>query len=774
MAKKKEKSAEKKQSLEDFLQEAKDRLKKGIKADEHNRIAGLEDLKFLNGDQWDPVEKNRRKLSGRPCLTINKLPKYTDQVHGEMRQNRPKIKIRPVDSTGDIEIAKIRQGIISNAEYLSNAEAVYDYGGQCALEGGFGAWRVLTRYIEENPFWQEFYIEAILNPFLLVLDPDAKDACGADAEWGFLLEKMSRDEFNSRYPDADLPGEPIKTTQGIGQDHWYDEDTVTVAEYFIKKKVKKSFAQMEDGQVMEAKDAEELIKQWKEKEEKRKVLMGLMQQMPIPPQAQGGLPRPPGPAGPMPPASMPTPAGPPPQPGAPQPGAPQPGAPQPGMPPGGPPAPMPGGMGPMMPGKPEPEPKIAKRREAEVIKIKHYVITALDILSEGGLEGEDFAGKYIPLIPVYGKERNVDGKRFIRSLIRDSKDSQRLVNFWETSLAETVALAPKAPWLGTAKMFEGYEEDYSKANVENYPMLKYNIDDALPQGKPERTAPGQIPAAIFAEAQRAEENLKSTLGMFKSDVGDQGPERTGRAIIERQKPGDTGTYAFMDNWARSIKHTGKVMDSMIPDIFDTERVVRVRHEDDTESFVPVNTEAMDAFKMVKSDPQRFPDIDKKKLAKSIMKSGQKAKFNDITAGHYDCEVHVGPSYATQRAEAADGMVKLFQTNPKASQLLLDLVLKNLDFKDADEAARRIRKTLPPGIIEPQEGEDPPQPMPPSPQVQVMQAKLEVEKAKLEVQKIKVMNELQDTKGQLKQMVIEILKELHGPTHKADQLLGGMM
>ena len=743
---------------QEFIDLAIKRLKKGVDADSHNRIAGIEDLKFLNGDQWDPIEKKRRSLSGRPALTINVLPKYTDQVHGEMRQNRPKIKIRPVDSSGDIDIAKIRQGIISNAEYISNAEAVYDYGGQCALEGGLGAWRVLTRYIEENPFNQEFYLESITNPYMIVLDPDAKDACGADAEWGFILEKISRDDFEDDYPNADAAPEMFKVGPGLGQEHWYDDNTVTVAEYFIKDRVKKTYAQLSDGRVFEKKEAEKIVKEWEKKEEmKQQAIMKMAMVQMINP----AVPLPQGPAGaPMGPAQ---PAG----------VNPQPAGPPPPVPPGQ--IPSPGGMPPPMmggPGAPAEEPlKIAKTRESDVTMIKHYILTCMEILSEGGTEGEDFPGRYIPIVPVYGKDRNVEGKRYVRSLIRDAKDAQKLINYWETVLAETIALAPKAPWTGTAKMFEGYEQDYAKANTENFPFLKYNIDDSVPTSKPTREQHGNPPMALFSEAQRAHENIKATIGMFNADIGDRGPERTGAAIIQRQKPGDVGTYAFIDNWARSIKHTGKIMDSMIPDIFDTERVVRVRHEDDSESFVPINTSADDAFKMIKADPQRFPDIDLKKLRKSILQNGRSAKFNDVTAGHYDAEVHVGPSYSTQRAEAAENLIKLMQTNPKLMQLAGDLVVKNLDFKDADELSERLRMVLPPGMIKLKEGEEPPKPPPPTPAVQVQMAKLEIEKMKLEVQKIKVLKELQGEKGEFKKMILDVLKEVHAPQHPADQIPG---
>ena len=124
------------------------RYKKAVDGDSHNRTAALEDLRFLNGDQWDAGEKQRRKTRGRPCLQINVLPKYSKQVCGEMRKNKVQIKVHPVDSKADIQLARIREGIIYNVEYLSNAEAIYDHAGKMLVDCGYGAWRVRWKIFE--------------------------------------------------------------------------------------------------------------------------------------------------------------------------------------------------------------------------------------------------------------------------------------------------------------------------------------------------------------------------------------------------------------------------------------------------------------------------------------------------------------------------------------------------------------------------------------------------------------------------------------------------
>jgi hypothetical protein len=130
---------------------------------------------------------------------------------------------------------------------------------------------------------------------------------------------------------------------------------------------------------------------------------------------------------------------------------------------------------------------------------------------------------------------------------------------------------------------------------------------------------------------------------------------------------------FMDNLASSIEHTGRVIVSLIPKYYDTQRVIRLRGEDDSVRFVEINKAIL------------TPD-------------GQKIQ-HDLTRGKYDVRVGVGPSYRTRRIEAANSMVELARVFPQILQVAGDLVAKNLDWPGADEMAERLKKMLPPGIAE---------------------------------------------------------------------------
>ena len=754
---------------EKILRLASKRLQRAVDADSHNRSSAIEDLKFLNGEQWDEKELKLRKRRRRPALQINLLPKYVDQIVGEERLNRPRVKIRPVDSKADPALARIREGIIRNVEYLSRAEQIYDQAFEMAASCGYGAWRILTRYTEENPFIQEIYLEAIKNPFLVYIDPDCKDETFADAKYGFVLQRMTKEEFEEKYPNATYPSDSMKVGLGMSNELWFDQNTVTLAEYFIRETVKKKMAQLADGTVLPSDEATELIAAWNAKAKEVIAAYQAAQTaaaLPAAVAAVPGSPLPPGPASstatPLPTGSEPT-------------GAIAGAAEAVTSPVVPAPAPPADAIIEMTIG---PKPKIAKEKDTDLVKIRRYIISGVDVL-EGMAEPQYFPGKYIPIILVSGKERNIEGKRYVRGMIRDAKDPMRLVNYWTTSLAETVALAPKAPWLVTPAMVKGFENDYATAHEENFPYLQFNIDPMSPLATPTRSHTGEPPLALFSQLQVAHQNLKDVLGQYAADVGDKGPERSGPAIIARQTPGDVGTFAFLDNLSRAIAHSGRVVNEMIPEIYDTERDVRLRNVDDTETFVPINTSAGDALKAIRQNPERYRGLSQRQLVESMRKGGPEAKFNDITVGKYDVIVSVGPSYTTQRQEASQNIFTLINSMPDKMGIAADLLVENMDFPGSEKLSARLRKLLPPGMAELRPGEDPPKPQPPPLQFQVQMGKLEVEKMKIDVQKerqkveqIKALKETADAQGEVRNYVLGLLKEILAPNHPADATMRG--
>ncbi|MEB2538434.1 portal protein, partial [Micrococcus luteus] len=146
------------------------------------RAQALLDLKFAAGDQWPANIQVARELEHRPCLTINKTDSFVRQAVNNMRQQRPRIAVHPVSGGADKKKAEIIAGLMRHIEVNSNAEVAYDTGADFQVRMGWGYWRVAARYVREDSFDQELYIDRVRNPFTVYMDPSSTAPDGSDAE----------------------------------------------------------------------------------------------------------------------------------------------------------------------------------------------------------------------------------------------------------------------------------------------------------------------------------------------------------------------------------------------------------------------------------------------------------------------------------------------------------------------------------------------------------------------------------------------------------------
>lgn len=289
------------------------------------------------------------------------------------------------------------------------------------------------------------------------------------------------------------------------------------------------------------------------------------------------------------------------------------------------------------------------------------------------LEGpRKWPGRQIPIVPVLGEEIHT-GERIVRKgIIRDMKDAQRLYNYARSAEAEVVALQPKAPFIGTKKQLAGHWDMWKLANKKNYPALVYDADPQAP-GPPQRVMPPVASQALAQMAATSSDDMKATAGIYDASLGARTNETSGVAIRARQAEGDTGTFLFSDNLARSMRYSARVILDLVPHIYDAERMMVVLHEDDSVEEVMLN--------------------------QVVMVDGEEVILHDVTLGKYDVEVTIGPTYATRRTEAVESMIAFAQGNPMTAPLIADLIAKNSDWPGADIIARRLRKTIPPQILE---------------------------------------------------------------------------
>jgi len=577
-------------SDKDTLAEALEHFKLSEEAESENRKAWIDDVRFARlGEQWPDGVKRQREIDGRPCLTINRMPAMLRQVVNDARQNKPAIKVHPVDSGAKRETAEILNGLIRNIEYTSNADVAYDTALDHAVTGGFGYFRIDVDYACDDEFDLDIKICRIANPLTVYGDENSTAADSSDWNKAFITELYTEREFEKRWKGAEKSN--WESSYRDLPDGWRDNELVRVAEWWTREEVPAKLLKLSDGMVLYVNEYMRI----------KDIL-----------DAQGIT--------------------------------------------------------------------VVGERDTKTNKVKQKIISGAEVLEEN-----EWAGKYIPIVPVYGDEVMVEGKRHWISLTRWAKDPQQMFNYWRTASTELVALAPKAPYLGPKGAFNTDANKWATANNVSYPYIEY--DGAV---MPQRQPFAGPPAGALQEALNASDDMKSTMGIYDAALGARSNETSGRAILQRQRESDTATFNYIDNLSRAIRHAGRVMVDLIPKVYNAPRIIRVIHEDGSNESVPIN-------QPFTPDQAKSPQAQAYEAGKTQETVDGLTRIYDVTTGKYDVTCEAGPSFSTKREEAAAQMMELGRMFPPMMQVAGDLLVKNLDWPGADDIADRLKAMLPPQL-----------------------------------------------------------------------------
>lgn len=297
-------------------------------------------------------------------------------------------------------------------------------------------------------------------------------------------------------------------------------------------------------------------------------------------------------------------------------------------------------------------------------EVKQRIMVAHKVLEE-----TTWPGKYIPIVRVLGEELVIDGDTKLKGMVRDMSDPQRQYNYMRTASVERVALAPKAPYVGAEGSFD--DPKWSQANKKNYAFLEYKPIPGQPP--PRREPPPDISPGLANEVQVCAEELRAVTGIHDPALGNQSNEVSGTAINARKVQSDISNFHYVDNLARAMRYTAKILLDLIPKIYTGERVVNILHGDGNEEKVTLGK----------------PYTDDKGREKSY----------DLTVGKYDGTIDIGPNYATQRAEASEGMLEFGRIYPESLPVIGDLLAKSMAWPDSDEVAKRLQTMLPPEVLQ---------------------------------------------------------------------------
>ena len=645
-----------------------------------------DDDRFVAGYQWRDDIRTEREDDGRPILTYNLLLNYVNQITNQVRQNWPQAKIVPVEGdrdtpqrikntagTKDYSMAEVYSGIMRHIEHVSRADQAYDTAVEHSTAHGFGFFRAITQYSNDDGFEQEIRIKRVKNSYNVLVDLSGEEADFSDMNDAFVSTTMNKSIFEKKYPG--VPFTQLDKSSTAFYDGWYDEDAVRIAEYYYIEHEKDEVIQLSDGTTTYLSKVKDVLDELEEKK---------------------GI-------------------------------------------------------------------TVLRRRSVLRPQCKWEKVTADEIL-EGPI---DIPSRYVPIFPVIGKEFIIDGQVEFHSAIRHAKDAQMSYNYWRTAAAETVALAPKAPYIMTREQKIGHEPEWDNANSTNYSTLTYNFVEGHPL--PQRQFASQVAAAELSNATNDKQDIQDIIGLHEASMGAQGNEKSGKAIKARQAVGNMATFIFPDNLSRAIEQCTRVCIEMIPQVMTMQAVQRIQLPGDMEDFVEINR--------VEKDDE----------------TDEWVTYDDIGYGKYDVRIDTGPSYESIREESTDSMLSLMKILPPDKvDSIAHLLVKNMDFKGADDIYDILRKMLPEELKTEEEkaqdlpegftmGEDgvpvdengePMKPPPPTPEQELMSKQLDADNKEADAKMAKADADTRKAEADMMEADLKMAELQQGPADQGDNQAGG--
>lgn len=389
---------------------------------------------------------------------------------------------------------------------------------------------------------------------------------------------------------------------------------------------------------------------------------------------------------------------------------------------------------------------VVKERDTMVPTVKWYLCTAYKVLTSGV-----WPGRYIPIVPVYGRSLDVNGKMKLKGMVKDLIDPARMYNYSETAKTEAYALQPRAPWLGAEGFMAGHEPAWRDANRKSIVGLEYtptkNVD-GTPNPPPMRQNPPALGAGFQEWSQSNQSNFMLVAGMPHDPGADaKGEVVSGVALRQRQGLSDIAHFDFYDNLCRSMRHLGRIIVDLIPHIYDTTRMQRIVMPDGRTQMVAINQKIkneMGAIVAVK---------------------------NDMTVGRYDVTIDTGPGYKTARQESTAAKLELLATplGEMTGKVAGDLVVRGMDWDGADEIADRLQAAIPGATPDPKLADVSPDVL----RQMVQQLKVQLQQAHQQAMafelELKAKHGLEKIKqdGETKRTQMEIGAKVHDTQVKAD-------
>lgn len=388
---------------------------------------------------------------------------------------------------------------------------------------------------------------------------------------------------------------------------------------------------------------------------------------------------------------------------------------------------------------------VITRRDTHTRKIVQYITNGVEILEE-----HEWIGKWIPIVPLYGKEvyssEGGRSKKVLMSLIRTAREPQMAYNYFMTCALEAVGMVPRASVQALEGSFDGHEKEWQEAHHIPKAYLQFKAVQ-LPDGTYSAIPPSREPfdpplQNLMIGVESFLRAIQSSVGMYNTSVGkDDTNAKSGVAIKQLDTQSDQGAFHFIDNYNhRFLGAIGRICNDLISKVDAGPRQVMVRTKDNKDKLIWVN--------------KPYTDEDGKE------------QHHDMTLGEYDVTIGVEQTEDSQREAASDFLETLIQElaglqeDPAKRDALLAL---SIEAKQLGPIGEQMVK-----ILQPPQG-DPAQIQQQLQQLQAQTQQLQSENAALLEDRAKRELE-QQTKVQIKGMEIEAKGAQDAAQHQSDVTL----
>lgn len=311
-------------------------------------------------------------------------------------------------------------------------------------------------------------------------------------------------------------------------------------------------------------------------------------------------------------------------------------------------------------------------REISGARGKKYTVRRYKFSGEEELGQTVFPGKYVPLVPIYGQVTWIDGKRVLSSLIRQARSPQRRLNHMLSKESQVLAQAPIAPILAVEGTLVNERKQYQIPGLENALEYRQTDLDGNTAPPPIRLQPPSASTGFLEAIASAKEAIKASMGIYNAGLGKREGNASGIALEQLDRSGDVATFHYPDNVRRSYGHMGEIAIEMIPVIYDTPRIVQTLNDETDVIMVGINGAPMQA--------------------------DQKQPY-DLAKGKYRVRITTGASYTTKRQEESAFLQEVFKADPELIKIGGDLLFKSMDTPGAQAMAARMKKMLPPQLLD---------------------------------------------------------------------------